>query len=299
MGQFRSPMCEWNGRFRDDVRDFVRGEPGMVSKLATAVSGSQDRFGSDGTRLPVNFVTVHDGFSLMDLVSYDSKHNEDNGEENRDGESHNRSWNCGYEGSDLTNAPISDEEKRTIDALRRKQIKNFLTLLLVSRGVPLILYGDEMGRTNGGNNNPYCQLELNQLDWELVNKNADLMRFTRMMIAFRKAHYLGGRGHQPVFRNIVWHGAKPYQANWEGWSRLLVWQLDQFQPEGQDADQAVYIATNSHWEPAQIELPEGNWHRIVDTSLASGQDIVADDDAQQVGPSLTLEPRSTVVLLRK
>lgn len=299
MGQFRAPMCEWNGRFRDDVREFVKSDAGMVSKLATAVSGSQDRFGSDGTRLPVNFVTVHDGFSLMDLVSYNGKHNEANGEENRDGESHNRSWNCGHEGSDLTNAPLSDDEKRVIDALRRKQIKNFLTLLLVSRGVPLILYGDEMGRTNLGNNNPYCQVELNQLDWELVTKNPDLLRYTRMMVAFRKAHCLGGRGHNPVFRNIVWHGAKPLSANWQEWSRLLAWELEPFKVEGESADQAVYVATNAHWEPTQIELPEGNWYRIVDTSLASGQDIVADDEAQQVGGSLTLQPRSTIVLVRK
>lgn len=299
MGQFRAPMCEWNGQFRDDVRDFVKSEPGMVSRLATAVSGSQDRFGSDGSRMPVNFVTAHDGFSLLDLVSYNGKHNEANGEENRDGESHNRSWNCGYEGSDLTNAPISEDEKRTIDTLRRKQIKNFLTLLLVSRGVPLILYGDEMGRTNWGNNNPYCQVELNQLDWELVGKNADLLRFTTMMIAFRKAHCLGGRGHQPQFRNIVWHGAKPLTPHWEDWTRLLAWQLDQFKGEGQGTDQAVYIATNAHWEPTTVELPEGDWYRIVDTSLPSGQDIVDDDAAVQVGRTLKLEARSTIVLLGK
>lgn len=302
MGQFAAPMCEWNGRYRDDVRDYVKGEAGQVSKLATAVTGSQDRFGSDGTRLPVNFVTVHDGFSMMDLVSYDGKHNEANGEENRDGEGHNRSWNCGYEGSDLSNAPLSEEEKRAIDALRRKQIKNFFTLLLASRGVPLILYGDEMGRTNGGNNNPYCQVELNQLDWTLLDKYPDLFRFVRMMVAFRKRHYLGGRGHKPEFRGITWHGANPMSADWSDWCRLLAWQWDQFKPESGNTDQDVYVATNSHWEPTTVKLPQAdgyNWYRIVDTSRASGEDIVEDGDAQPVGSELKLEPRSTVVLLRK
>lgn len=319
MGQFKEPWSEWNGRYRDTVRAFVRGEAGQVSMLATSLAGSQDWFGDgtgnatgngagnatgDGTgsganrRVSVNFVTAHDGFSLWDLVSYDHKHNVANGENGNDGESHNRSWNCGYEG-DLTNAPLSDDEKKRIDALRRKQVKNFLTLLMVSRGVPMIVYGDEMGRTNGGNNNPWCQPELNNLDWNLLEQNPDLFRFACMMIDFRRKHFLGGRGHNPVFRPFIWHGTKPNQPDFSDNTRFMAVELGQFAADGVDPDQSVYIATNGYWEAIKVELPQGNWHRIVDTNLASGKDIVSDETATALGGEYVLQPRSTIVLVRK
>jgi glycogen operon protein len=300
MGKFPPPFSEWNGRFRDTVRAFVRGEAGQVAILATSLAGSQDWFGS-GTerRISVNFVTAHDGFSLMDLVSYDFKHNEANGEENRDGESHNRSWNCGWEG-DLSQAPLTEDEKRRIDLLRRKQVKNFLTLLLSSRGVPMIVYGDEMGRTNYGNNNPYCQLDLNQLDWKLLAQYPDLYRFAKKMIAFRKRHYVGGRGHKPVFRPFSWHGVKPHQPDFAEWARFIAVELGQFPEEqGVDRDQSIYIATNGYWESIPVELPEGNWHLVVDTSKPAGEDIVDDEGATAVGAGYTVAPRSTIILVKR
>lgn len=299
MGQFKAPWSEWNGRYRDTVRAFVRGEAGQVSMLATCLAGSQDWFGKGSDRrVSINFATAHDGFSLWDLVSYDGKHNQANGEEGRDGESHNRSWNCGYEG-DLRSAPISDDEKRKIDALRRKQVKNFLTLLMVSRGVPMIVYGDEMGRTNGGNNNPWCQIELNQLDWDLLEQYPDLFRFACMMIDFRKRHFLGGRGHDPVFRPFTWHGVTPNQPDFSEHARFIAVELGQFEAEGVDKDQSVYVATNGYWEPITVTLPEGNWYRIVDTNLASGEDIVEDGAVALTSREYVLQPRSTLVLMRK
>lgn len=299
MGQFKAPWSEWHGGYRDNVRAFWRGEAGQVATMGASLTGSQDRFG-DGKnrRMPFNFVTAHDGFSLMDLVSYDEKHNEANGEEGRDGESHNRSWNCGYEG-DLESAPIPDDEKRKIDALRRKQIKNFLVTLMVSRGVPMIVYGDEMGRSNGGNNNPWCQLLLNLLNWALLEKNADLFRFCCMMIGFRKRHYLGGRGHNPVFRPTTWHGVTPNQPDWSEHARFIAMELGQFDHEGVDKDQPVYTAQNAYWEPITVKLPEGDWYRIVDTNLPSGEDIVEDEAAILVKGEYVVQPRSSVVLMRK
>jgi isoamylase len=299
MGQFKAPWSEWCGRYRDTVRAFVRGESGQVAMLGTSLAGSQDWFGNgQNRRLPINVATAHDGFSLFDLVSYDNKHNLANGENGNDGEGHNRSWNCGYEG-DLANAPISEDEKRNIDALRRKQVKNFLTLLMVSRGVPMIVYGDEMGRTNGGNNNPWCQLELNQLDWSLLEKYPDLFRFACMIIDFRRRHYLGGRGHQPAFRPLTWHGVTPNQPDWSEGTRLLAVELGQFEADGVDKDQSVFVATNGYWEPIKVALPQGNWYRVVDTNLASGEDIVEDGVATEVAGDYVLQPRSTIVLMRK
>jgi len=297
MGQFRAPWSEWNGRYRDTVRAFVRGEPGQVSSMATALCGSQDWFGAGSDRrMSVNFVTAHDGFSLMDLVSYDGKHNQANGENGNDGESHNRSWNCGHEGK-LDQLP--EDQKRSIDALRRKQIKNILTLLMVSRGVPMIVYGDEMGRTNGGNNNVWNQLELNQLDWNLLEQNPDLFRFACMIIGFRKEHYLGGRGHNPVYRPVVWHGVKPNQPDWSEHTRFIAVELGQFDADGVEPGKPVFVASNSYWEPIKVELPQGSWFRIVDTNLASGEDIVVEGDATATGGEYVLAPRSTIVLVRR
>ena len=170
-----SRWAEWNGKFRDDVRRFVRGEPGMVSALATRLVGSPDLFHTS-SREPyhsINFVTCHDGFTLADLVSYDHKHNEMNGENNADGIDQNLSWNCGAEG------PTGSPE---IIRLRRRQIRNFATILLLSDGVPMILSGDELGRTQQGNNNAYCQdNEISWMDWRLASQNADLLRFFRKL----------------------------------------------------------------------------------------------------------------------
>ena len=200
--------AEWNGKFRDDVRRFVKSDPGMVSALATRLVGSPDLYQHSGRRPyhSLNFVTCHDGFTLADLVAYNDKHNEANGEGNADGSNDNLSWNCGAEG------PTDAEE---INRLRRRQMRNFATILLLSAGTPMILAGDEFGRTQRGNNNAYCQdNERNWIDWRLLEANADLFRFFRLLIQFRREHWLLRRedydldegGPLPAHR-LAWYGA--------------------------------------------------------------------------------------------
>src|SRR4029077_13174788 len=178
--------AEWNGRFRDDLRRFVKGDPGLVGAVAFRLAGSSDLYQDHG-ELPVNsinFITCHDGFTINDLVSYNAKHNEANGEDNRDGINDNQSWNCGIEGDGGDTSANA-----LIGALRERQIRNFVTLLLLARGVPMILAGDEIRRTQMGNNNAYCQdNEISWMDWNLLDRNRHLFRFWKRMIAFRKSH---------------------------------------------------------------------------------------------------------------
>ena len=176
VGNFPGLWTEWNGKYRDTVRDYWRGEPATLGEFASRLTGSSDLYEATGRRpgASINFVTCHDGFTLNDLVSYNEKHNEANGEDNRDGESHNRSWNCGVEG------PTADPE---ILALRARQMRNVLATLMLSQGTPMISHGDEIGRTQDGNNNVYCQdSELSWMDWSLAEKNADLVEFTRKAV---------------------------------------------------------------------------------------------------------------------
>jgi glycogen operon protein len=189
---------EWNGKYRDTVRDYWRGEPATLGEFASRLTGSSDLYEATGRRpgASINFVTSHDGFPLNDLVSYNEKHNEANGEDNRDGESHNRSWNCGVEG------PTDDA---AILALRARQMRNVLATLVLSQGTPMISHGDEIGRSQNGNNNVYCQdSELSWMDWSLCEKNADLVEFTRKAVALRKAH--------PVFRRRRFFAGKPIRT---------------------------------------------------------------------------------------
>ena len=235
--------AEWNGKFRDTIRQWVKGDLGVAGELASRVAGSYDLFATeDEERSPfhgINFVTCHDGFTLNDLVSYNDKHNERNGEENRDGANDNHSWNCGHEGL-LETADLSPEEKEQIAALRRQQIKNFLTLLFVSQGTPMLLYGDEMQRTALGDNNTVFQdNELNWINWANMTTYAEVLRFTKLMIAFRKRHQIvrrwrymtGSETETPVLRNITWHGVAPNQADFSGTSRFLAWVLEAFQSD--------------------------------------------------------------------
>ena len=188
--------AEWNGRYRDDLRRFVKGDDGMVGVMAARIQGSPDIYGDRGPRASVNFVTAHDGFTLRDLVSYNYKHNLANGEDNRDGMDENLSWNCGWEGA--SNDPA-------VNDLRERQMKNFLCLLMVSQGVPMLLMGDEIGHSKGGNNNSYCHdSEINYFDWDELRANRALFRFTRHLIGVRKAHPVLRRRsylkHQPDSR---------------------------------------------------------------------------------------------------
>ena len=291
--------AEWNGRFRDDLRRFVKGDPGMVSALATRLCGSPDLY-QTSERQPyhsINFITCHDGFTLADLVSYDEKHNQMNGENNLDGSNDNASWNCGAEG------PTDSAE---ILGLRRRQVKNFATLLLMAHGVPMILAGDELGRSQQGNNNAYCQdNEVSWIDWTLKQKNGDLFRFFRLLTAFRHRHPALRRISfvpLPCCPRIEWHGIKLGYPDWSWNSRSLAMHLSHTDEAGTTED--AYLISNAYWEELAFELPvlaDRTWLRFVDTTLESPADIAEDartglpirDTHYKVGP------RSVVVLVSR
>jgi glycogen operon protein len=308
--------AEWNGKFRDAVRKFIKGDMGIAGELATRVAGSYDLFAPsvDSERSPyhsINFVTCHDGFTLNDLVSYNEKHNIRNGEGNRDGHNENESWNCGVEGPVEDAEDLDDEQKEAIERLRITQIKNFLTLLFLSQGTPMLLYGDEMRRSALGNNNTvYQDNKLNWLNWELLKEHREIYRFTKHIIAFRKQHsiirrwrYMTSEGDEtPILRNITWHGVEPEKPDFSGTSRFLAWTLEAFETE-ERWDVPIYVASNAFWEPIEVDLPEQEgrrWYRVVDTSLPEGEDIVPQEEAAFL-PDLSYEvqPRSTIVLIAR
>ncbi|MBN2021579.1 MAG: glycogen debranching protein GlgX [Pirellulales bacterium] len=282
--------AELNGAFRDDVRHFVRSDPNTTAALAKRICGSLDIYG-DASRHPyhsINFITCHDGFTLNDLVSYDKKHNWENGEDDRDGADYNVSWNCGIEG------PTDDEETL---ALRNRQIRNFLAILMVSQGVPFLSQGDEFARTQNGNNNAYCQDNATAwVDWQLAEKNADLLRFARMMIALRMRHFAVSR--EEFVNRTSWHGTKPGDPDWTGETRTLA-----FQMHGWHERPDVFVMFNAHWEPQSFALPvrdwANRWRRLVDTSLPSPDDIVDDAEAVPLSPAdhYLVNPRATVILV--
>jgi isoamylase len=266
---------EWNGRFRDDVRSFFRGEEGTVTRLADRLIGSPEIYSHKQREAEqsVNFVTCHDGFTLNDLVSYNQKHNETNGEDNRDGANDNRSWNCGVEG------PTDDPE---VEKLRNRQVKNLLTVTMLSLGLPMILMGDEVRRTQNGNNNAYCQdNESNWFDWTLVAKHADVHRFVTLLIRRRllrdvEAEYERATLNQLLREaNFAWHGVKLGQPDWNYYSHSLAVSAE-IPKEGI----RFHLITNAYWEPLEFELPavgnwdEDAWRRWIDTSLDSPNDIV-------------------------
>jgi glycogen operon protein len=295
---------EWNGRYRDDVRRFWRGESGAAGALATRMCGSADLYEASGRRPAhsINFVTCHDGFTLRDLVSYNHKHNEANGENNRDGTDDNLSWNCGVEG------PTDDPD---VNALRRRQAKNLMATLLLSQGVPMILAGDEFLRTQQGNNNAWCQdNELSWVDWTLASKNADFLRFVREMIQLRRQHPAlrrprffrgpGPTGDQEP--DVIWHGVEPGRPDFSPMSRTLAFALDGSQT-GREPDQDIYVACNSWWQPVAFRIPHSPsgrpWRRVVDTALAAPLDIVKPEEGPVV-PAHTmyaLAAHSLVVLI--
>ena len=307
--------AEWNGKYRDDVRKFVKSDPGMVSALASRMMGSPDIYQGSG-RAPyhsINFVTCHDGFTLADLVSYNDKHNKANGEEGRDGANDNLSWNCGWEGPTSVRDSIPDAaySLKEVNSLRRRQAKNFAAILLLSRGIPMILAGDEMGRTQLGNNNAYCQdNETSWVDWNLAHKNADLLRFFKLLIKFRKSHpalRYGSFTQQEGESGfpITWHGVKPGKPDWSWESRNLAVQISEKTPYTASGMTDIYIAANAHWEALRIELPKlagsRRWLRVVDTVLESPEDIAEEGkepclDDQNVHE---ISPRSVVVLIGK
>ena len=292
--------AEWNGKYRDAARKFLKSELGMVGEIATRIQGSPDLYFHRGPAASVNFITCHDGFTLRDLFTYNYKHNEANGENNNDGSNDNDSWNCGYEGE------TSDPEVRR---QRLRCMKNALALLLLSRGVPMLLMGDEFGRTQNGNNNCYGQdNELSWLDWRLVEQNAELLRFTRRMIQFRHEHAALRQNAFYQHRDVVgsgkgdieFHGLEPYQPDWSAGSRCLAFRLDGKHTPMGDSD--IYVAMNMYWDGLPFRLPDPgagmNWTVAVNTSMPAPDDIAEPGQAPPIrGGEIIAGPRSIVVLV--
>jgi isoamylase len=296
--------AEWNGKFRDNIRRFIKSDESQVPELSLRVQGSPDLYAQRGPTASINFITAHDGFTLRDLVSYNTKHNWANGEESRDGANDNHSWNHGFEGE------VDDPR---INVLRRRQVKNAVALLMLSQGVPMIYMGDEMFRTQAGNNNAYCHdSELAWIDWNLLEENADIFHFFQQMIRFRHAH--------PVLRSrytlrhtdykgagyadISYHGTKAWQPDWGGGSRSLAWWLSGKHAQSA-SDDDVFVIANSYWDALVFELPKlpkgMYWHLAVDTFRNSPEDILPQGDEPRLKAQgqITAQARSLVVLLGK
>jgi isoamylase len=292
---------EWNGRFRDDVRSFFRGENGSVGRFADRLLGSPAIYAHKEREVEqsINYVTCHDGFTLNDLVSYNQKHNEANGEDNRDGANDNRSWNCGVEG------PTEDA---AVEKLRNRQLKNFFAVTMISAGMPMILMGDEARRTQGGNNNAYCQdNETSWFDWTLLAKHADVHRFVAQLSArriLRDPDHEGQRvclNHLVRDLNLSWHGVKLNQPDWSESSHSIALTF-----EIRREKIVVHVIFNAYWEALDFELPrvhktsEKPWRRWIDTALDSPRDIVPWETAESVpGYSYRAEARSVIVLFRR
>ena len=288
---------EWNGQFRDDVRRFLRGNPDTAPKMASRFLASPDLYGHE-EREPeqsINFVTCHDGFTLNDVVSYNHKHNEANGEGNRDGHDYNYSLNFGVEG------PTDDPD---IERLRNCQVRNFLAITLLALGVPMLLMGDEMRRTQRGNNNAYCQdNEISWLDWRLLDQHADIHRFVQNLIRFRLSLNVFKGEHRLTLAQVLqgahlqWHGVKLHQPDWSYHSHSLA-----FTVRGQTG--LFHVILNAYWEPLEFELPpppEGSpngWRRIVDTYREAPDDFCERAEAPQIeGLVYRVQPRSVVALV--
>jgi len=283
---------QWNARYRDDVRRFVKGEPGMVPDLMRRIYGSDDLFPDSREHSyhafqSVNYIDCHDGFTLYDLVSYNHKHNGQNGHANQDGTDANFSWNCGHEGDNGASEEVL--------ALRRKQTKNFFCLLMLSNGIPMFRAGDEFLNTQFGNNNPYNQdNEISWLDWSQLEKNRDIFRFFKGMIAFRKSHPSLCRSR--FWRDdISWYGVGP-TVDLSPDSHSLAFCLH----DASEGDNDIYVMINAFWQALQFQIQEGSaqdWVRIVDTGLPSPEDF--SERGLPLGELLyQVAPRSTVVLLR-
>ena len=312
VGNFPPLWHEWNGKYRDEVRDFWRGEEGTLNEFAFRFTGSSDLYATNGRRpsASINFITAHDGFTLRDLVSYNEKHNDANGENNNDGESHNRSWNCGAEG---------ETDDPAIRELRARQQRNFLATLFLSQGVPMLLGGDEMGRTQGGNNNAYCQdNEISWFDWESADQ--ELIRFVSELIDFRDRH--------PVFRRRRWFMGRPIRGTE---ARDIAW----MRPDGQDmtdqdwhrgdarslavflngegipsrdargeriVDDSFYVLFNGHWEPVTFRIPPDRkhwgerWAKVIDTTEPRVRDERPEGEPLGLGAEIRVEGRAVVVL---
>ena len=312
VGNFPPQWTEWNGKYRDTVRDFWRGEPSTLDEFAYRLSGSADLYEHTGRRpvASVNFVTAHDGFTLRDLVSYNEKHNDANGEDNNDGESYNRSWNCGAEG------PTDDADDPGVNELRARQQRNFLTTLLLSQGVPMICHGDELGRTQSGNNNGYCQdNSLTWIDW--ADADAGLLEFTRAVTALRANHPvfrrrrffsgkpLGRRGLDGL-PDISWFapdGAEMTDEDWgAGFAKSVAVFLNGHGIPDRDArgqqvvDDSFVLCFNAHHEPIEFTLPPAEFGTGWRTVVHTGADEATPSEELRAAAKLTVDAHSAVVL---
>ncbi|NUR67720.1 MAG: glycogen debranching protein GlgX [Streptomyces sp.] len=312
VGNFPPLWSEWNGKYRDTVRDFWRGEPGSLGEFASRLTGSSDLYQRNRRRprASVNFVTAHDGFTLRDLVSYNDKHNEANGEGNRDGESVNRSWNCGFEG---------DTDASDVRELRARQQRNLLATLLLSQGIPMLCHGDELGRTQRGNNNAYCQdNEVSWIDWRLTEEQRDLADFTGRLVALRAAHPVLRRRRffrgetvtyagQPL-PDLVWFAPDAREMTDGDWLRSDAHSVGAFlngdaiaEPDSCGrpvVDDSFLLLLNSYWEPVGFRLPEAaygeRWTTLIDTAEPQGVDGT-EHKAESV---VSVAARSLVLLSR-
>lgn len=290
---------EWNGKYRDAIRRWVKGDDGLAWEVSQRIQGSPDMYAERGPSASVNFITAHDGFTLYDLVSYNHKHNEANGEDNRDGANDNYSWNCGVEGH---------TKDASVNALRMRQIRNFIAILMVSQGVPMILMGDEVAHTKDGNNNTYCHdNELNWFDWSLLDTHADLFHFFKQMIAFRHTHevlrqqsYFPQQGcTQHHHADMNWHGVRAWQPDWGDYVLTLA-----FSACDPSTNEYLYVAMNMHWEDHRFELPNRPehdiiWKRFADTSLPAPRDICEPGQETHLKNQAfyDVEARSVVILV--
>ncbi|MBM7559055.1 glycogen debranching protein GlgX [Marinitoga litoralis] len=300
LGAFPEGWAEWNGKFRDAVRKFVKGDEGLVGEIACRIAGSEDLYGNKSPIASVNFVTSHDGFTMWDLVSYNEKHNEENGENNNDGANDNYSFNYGIEGE------TDDEE---ILKIRKKQIKNFFTILMISQGTPMIYMGDEFCRTQHGNNNAYCQDTIkNWVDWNRLNKFNDIFLFVKKLIDFRKKHHTLRRDHFFTGKDytgdgipdITWHGVKLNNPDFSYNSKSLAFMISgiDFADQTYSPDNDIYVAMNFFEEDLIFELPkERNWYRVIDTFFESPNDFL--DFPQRVYNNYKVKSKSIIVLISK
>jgi isoamylase len=286
---YNTRWSEWNGRYRDAVRRFIKGSPGTKGEFVGRLCGSQDLYSGRSPTCSLNLIVCHDGLTLQDLVSYNHKHNHENGEHNRDGSNDNDSWNCGHEG------PTSQAK---INTLRSKQKRNFHLALMVSLGLPMLFMGDEYGHTKKGNNNTWCQdNELNWFLWNQLSSDPGFKRFYFELIHFRKRHSLLRRNYFFTDKDVVWHGVEPLKPDWSPDNQLAAFTLIDHH-----VHQDLYILFNAHGNHSIVEFPEPpnglTWHWIVNTSQPSPQDYYREEEAPQVGYLLYKVPAFSALLLK-
>jgi len=301
LGLFPEGWAEWNGKYRDCVRRFIRGDNGTIEELMLRIAGSPDLYRNRRPHASINFVTCHDGFTMRDLVSYNYKHNEMNGENNKDGAIENFSYNWGVEG---------DTDDPRINKIRKQQVKNFFAILMLSHGTPMLLMGDEMYRTQKGNNNAYCiDDETTWVDWSLKEEHLDLFEFVTKMISFRKTHPALKREcffqkydrFGNVITDITWHGVDPFEPDTGYTSHSIAFMISGFEPiRGTTIDNDIYVILNQWKEPLQFILPPihaKSWYRVADTSLPYPDDFL--DVPEKVENHYNAQPHSTVIFISK